>query len=150
MYTNNAVDKALEHWYQMFLTIVDKHTLLKEQCVKIVNQPKWITEEIIHKMAQQDHYKDMGDEDYYRLTRNIIELSKTEYYTTLVVTNQGNSQMLWSYLRELVPKCVKHVSSSLIDSLKKLTDPQEIANKFNDFFTFEQLHSDKNCPKHEI
>ncbi len=39
-------------------------------------------------MAEQDHYKDIGDEDNYRLTRNrvtnMIELSKTEYYTLLV------------------------------------------------------------------
>ncbi len=55
----------------------------------------------------------------------MIELSKLN--TTLVKTNQGNSKQLLSYLRELVPQCVKHV--------KKLTDPQEIADMFNDFFT---------------
>ncbi len=78
-------------------------------------------------MAEHDHYKDIGDEDNYRLTRNrvtkMIELSKTEYYTTFVETNQGNSKKLWNYLRELVTKCVKHVSSSLIGSVKKLTKP---------------------------
>ncbi len=87
------VDKALEHWYQMFLAIVDKQAPLKEKRVKIANQPEWITEETLQKMAERDHYKDIGDEDNYRQTRNrvtnIIELSKTEYYTTLVETNQG-------------------------------------------------------------
>ncbi len=73
-------------------------------------------------------------------------LSKTEYYTTLLEINQGNSKKLWSYLRELVPKCVKHVSSSLIDGVKKLTDPQEIADKFNDFFTSIVL---KYIPEHQ-
>ncbi len=96
------------------------------------------------------HYKDIGDEDIYRQTRNrvtnMIELSKTEYYTTLVETNQGNRNTLWSYIRELVPKCVKHVSSSLINDLKNLTDPQEIANKFNDFFTSIVL---KYIPDHQ-
>ncbi len=106
----------------MFLAIVDKHAQLEEKRVKIANQPEWITEEIPQKMAERDHYKDIGDEDNYRRTRNrvinMIELSKTEYYTTLVETNHGNSKKLWSYLRELVPKCVKHVSSSLIDGVK--------------------------------
>ncbi len=45
-------------------------------------------------MAECDHNTDIGDEDNYRLTRNrvtnMIELSKTEYYTTLIETNQGN------------------------------------------------------------
>ncbi len=108
---------------------------LKKKRVKIANQP----EEILQKVAECDHYKDIGDEDNYRLTRsnvtNMIELSKTEYYTTLVETNQGKSKRLWSHLRELVPKCVIHVSSSPIDGIKILTDPKEIADKFNDFFT---------------
>ncbi len=121
------VDKALEHWYQMFLAIVNKHALLKEKRVKIANQPEWITEKILQKMAERDHYKDIGDEDNYRQTTNsvtnMIELSKTEYYTTFIETNQGNSKNIWSYLRELVPKCVKHVSSRLIDGVNKLTDP---------------------------
>ncbi len=90
-------------------------------------------------MAERDHYKDIGDEDNYTQTRNrvinMIELSKTEYYTTLVETHQGNSKMLWSYLRELVPKCVKHVSFCRIDGVNILTDPQEIADRFNDFVT---------------
>ncbi len=114
------VDKALEDWYHMFLAIINKHISTKR--VKIVNQPEWITKVILQKMAEHDHYKDIGDKYNYRLTRNRVtnmtELSKTDYYTTLVETNQGNSKKLWSYLRELVPKCVKHVSSSLIDSVK--------------------------------
>ncbi len=100
-------------------------------------------------MAEGDHYKYLGDEDNYRLTRNrvnnMIELSKTKCYTTLVETNQGNSKKLWSYLRELVQKCVKHVSSSLIDGVKILTEPQQIA-KFNDFFTSIVL---KYIPDHQ-
>ncbi len=66
----------------MCLAIVDKHAPLKEKCVKIANQPEWITEEILQNMAECDHYKDIGDEDNYRRTRNrvtnMIELSKTE------------------------------------------------------------------------
>ncbi len=73
-------------------------------------------------MAECDHNTDIGDEDNYRLTRNrvtnMIELSKTEYYTTLIETNQGNGKKLWSYLKELVPKCIKNVSSSLINGVK--------------------------------
>ncbi len=45
------------------LAIVDKHGPLKEKRVQIANQPKWITEEILQKMAERDHYKDIGDED---------------------------------------------------------------------------------------
>ncbi len=82
----------------------------KKKRVKIANQPEWITEEILQKRTEHDHCKDIGNEDNYRQTRNrvtnMMELSKTEYYTTLVETTQGNSKKLWSYLKELVPKCV--------------------------------------------
>ena len=82
----------------------------------------------------------------------MITASKTEYYKTLIETNQGNSKKLWQYLRDIIPKCAKQLSSSLIDGTKKLTDPQDIAEKFNDFFTSivlkyipqSQLNSDEN------
>ncbi len=45
------------------LAIVDKHAPLKEKHVKIANQPEWITEEILQKMAERDNYKDICDED---------------------------------------------------------------------------------------
>ncbi len=92
----------------MFLTIVDKHAPLKKKRVKIVNQPEWITEEILNKIAERDHYKEIGDEDNCRLTRNsvtnIIELSKTEYYTTLAATNHGYIKKTLELLKEISSK----------------------------------------------
>ncbi len=64
------------------LAIVDKHAPLKEKRAKIANQPEWTTKEILKKMAECDHYKDIGDVDNYRQTRNrvtnMIELFKTD------------------------------------------------------------------------
>ncbi len=54
--------------------------------------------------------------------------------------------MLWSYLRVCFPKCIKHISSSLIGGVKKLTDPPEIADNFLDFFTSIVL---KYIPDHQ-
>ncbi len=59
-------------------------------------------------MAERDHNNDIGDEDNYRQTTNsvtnMIELSKTEYYTTLVETNQGNSKNALELLKGISPK----------------------------------------------
>ncbi len=43
--------------------------------------------------------------------------------------------MLWDYLIQIVPKDSKQLPSSVKDGDTKLTDPQDIASSFNEFFT---------------
>ena len=137
--TLSDINEALSKWYDMFIDVVNKHAPLKEKRVKKAKQPDWMTDDILKEMSQRDHYKSIGDDVSYRATRNkivdMIQQAKTEYYKTLIEQNQSNSKKLWSYLRELFPKDSKPLPSSIIDDDKKLTDPQDIANSFNEFFT---------------
>ncbi len=65
-------------------------------------------EEILQNMAERDHYKYIGDEDNYTLTRNrvtnMIELSKTEYKTTLVETKSRQQQKAIELLKGISAK----------------------------------------------
>ncbi len=45
--------------------------------------------------------------------------------------------MLWDYLRQIAPKDSKQLPSSVKDDDTKLTDPQDIANSFNEFFYYD-------------
>ncbi len=78
-----------------------------------------------------DHYKDIGDEESYRDSRNrtveIIKRAKTEYYTNVIKQTKSNSKMLWDYLRQIAPEDSKQLPSSVKDGETKLTDAQDIA-----------------------
>ncbi len=90
-------------------------------------------------MSQRDHLKEFGYEKSYCIARNktneLIEKAKTEFYTTLINENHNNSKKLWGYMNELAPKDSKQTPSSLVVDGHKITDPLEIANSFNNFFT---------------
>ncbi len=92
-------------------------------------------------MFQHDHYKEIGDEESYRASRNrtveMIKQAKTEYYTNVIEQNNSNSKMLWDYLRQIAPKESKQLPSSVKDGDTKLTDPQYIVNSFNDLFYYD-------------
>ncbi len=63
----------------------------------------------------------------------MIKQAKTEYYTNVIEQTKSNSKMLWDYLRQIAPEDSKQLPSSVKDGDTKLTDPQDIANSFNEF-----------------
>ncbi len=98
-----------------------------------------MNEDILQHMSQCDHYKEIGDEESYRTSRNrtveMIKQAKTEYYINVIEQNKSNSKMLWDHLRQIAPKDSKQLPSSVKDGGTKFTNPQDIANSFNEFFT---------------
>ncbi len=96
-------------------------------------------EDILQHMFQRDHCKEIGYEESYRASRNrtveMIKQAKTDYYTNVIEQNKSNSKMKSDYLRQIAPKDSKQLPSSVKDSDTKLTDPQDIANRFNYSFT---------------
>ncbi len=80
-------------------------------------------------MSQHDHYKEIGDEESYRTSRNrtveMIKEATTEYYTNVIQQNKSNSKMLLDYLRQIAPKDSKQLPSSVKDGDTKLTDSQD-------------------------
>ncbi len=64
-----------------------------------------------------------------------IPQAKNELYTTLINESKNNSKILLGCMNELSPKDSKQTSSSLLVDVHKITDPLEVANSFNNFFT---------------
>ncbi len=118
----------------MFIDVLDKHAPLREKKVKRNKQPEWMNEDILQHMSKCDHYKEIGDEERYRASRNrtveMIKQAKPECYTNVIEQNKSNSNMLWDYLRQIAPKESKQLPSSVKDGDTKLIDPQDIAKQF--------------------
>ena len=68
----DTADDALDTWYSLFSEVVDKHIPLKQHRVKKVNQPNWLTPEIIDAMKTSDQYKAIGNNFQFKVWRNKV------------------------------------------------------------------------------
>ncbi len=139
IYATDDVDDTLSTWHKLFTDVIDRHLPWREKRVKRQKQPDWMTDDILHKMAQRDHFKSINDTDQYRKSRNecvkMIQESKVAYYKSCIENNQGDSKKLWKYLRELSPKEAKDIPSNIKEGDKIITEPSDICEHFNSFFT---------------
>ena len=84
----DTADDALDTWYSLFSEVVDKHIPLKQHRVKKVNQPNWLTPEIIDAMKTRDYFKAIGNKIEFKAWRNkvvkLIKQSKKLNYEKLI------------------------------------------------------------------
>ena len=138
----DTADDALDTWYSLFSEVVDKHIPLKQHRVKKVNQPNWLTPEIIDAMKTRDYFKAIGNNIEFKAWRNkvvkLIKQSKKLNYEKLIEEGKNQPTTIWKIFNELGAGKRKSDSSSSINSLKignlETDDPAEMANAFNDFF----------------
>ena len=69
-----------------------------------------------------------------KVTRQ-IELTKRDYYNTILTENAHDSSRLWSAIRKLIPKKTKATVQEIKLDEESFTDNFGIANCFNKFFT---------------
>ena len=76
----------------------------------------------------------------YKLLKNELSLmmknSKTEFYRNYFVNHKQNLQKTWKGIKEIVniKNKTMHYPSCINDYDKHITEPAEIAEKFNDYF----------------
>ncbi len=90
-------------------------------------------------LPKRDHFKTLDDEERYQGARNhcvnLVRHAKMTYYKACIDCNKGVSKKLWQNLRDLVPKENKTLPSNLKVGNKIVTDPTEISECFNTFFS---------------
>lgn len=136
------VDDALDTWYSLFTDVIDKHVPLKQHRVKNINQPNWLTPEIIENIKTRDRYKSLGNSEQYKIWRNkvvnLIKKSKKAHYENLVEEGKNKPTTIWKIFSELGAGKQKSESSNLINSVKigntEVDEPIDVANVFNNFF----------------
>ncbi|MCU7801396.1 MAG: hypothetical protein KZQ70_15025, partial [gamma proteobacterium symbiont of Lucinoma myriamae] len=146
----NAND-ALDLFVTFFHSVLNNHAPKKCRRVKRSVQPNWMNSEILDAIKTRDkHHRDKNTEQY-RLWRNkvknLIQRSKTEFYSETINNNHNNPKQLWQNLHDITGKSKDHQTSFINDDEgNPILDPETAANTFNDFFTsvFETFQSDES------
>ena len=139
------IDLAWETWERLFCTVVNKHIPLCHKRIR-KNACPWITDDIVDLMKQRDNVHRaalLSKEDElwrsYRTLKNkvthIIRKGKKEFHCNSIHENRGNSRNIWKCLKHVIPKSNKISPHSLEVDGVSLSEPPEIANAFNKFFT---------------
>ena len=146
MYENP--NSALDFFFNLFETVLNKHAPKKVKRVKHVLQPNWFSAEIAEACKKRDYFHKKQDMDNFKFWRNNVKIlianSKQQYYAQNINDNKRNPKQLWKNLHDLTNKSKKHCTPS-IDKQdgEPILSPQETANSFNDFFisVFEQYNT---------
>ena len=138
--------RAWELWKQSFLAVANFHAPIKKRRVRNCKAP-WLTHEIRQLMQERDRIKRIATvtrdqlkwAEYRRLKNRVnhsIKASKKNYYHSYFEDNVGKAKATWNGINSLLSR-KKSVAfaSKLITGDTVITDPQELSNTFNQYFT---------------
>jgi exonuclease III len=140
------LDCAIELFTNKVLKIANKHAPLNKQKVT-TRRAEWITEEFLKDSKKRDYLKKKASQsksllDWKTFTKQRNKVNrlnsflKKTYVLNKLTENDKNPKKNWKTLKHLVSDSS---SSSTINSLiidnTRVSDKQEIANHFNDFFS---------------
>ena len=137
----NDINEIVEVWNKMFLEIVNKYAPLKSHRIKRKYQPDWLTPQILDCIKERDKCKLNGKMDEYRLLRNkvssMIDTAKKEAYQTKVEKGKDDPRSIWKLFKQfgMSKKGTTKVNNFEIKINNDIiSDDQDIANIFNDYF----------------
>ena len=128
-----------------FLAIAQKHAPLRQRRVKHEHKP-WLTNEIKQLIFHRDYLKRqsvrVSSTDYhtaYKRCKNrvnkLIESTKKDYFKKRL-TNSSNSKESWQAINELLNRKPKPTRvNQIIEDDKIITNNEDIANSFNQYFS---------------
>ena len=144
---SNSADESYDKFISSFCTLYDKHL---PKCKKKVSKRReikpWITPGIIKSIKTRNKlYKIFikqpteGNKNKYTKYRNklthVIRSSTKKYYSDKFNSCKNNIKNTWRTINEILGKSKKtSPPSHFNDSTSKITDPIQIASKFNQFF----------------
>ena len=136
---DNASD-ALDYFTNLFNSVLNKHAPKKKQRVKKSKQPNWINPEILSAIKKRDSFHKDKNMEQYCLWRNkvktLIQSSKSNFYSESISNNHNNPKQLWQNLHDVTNLSTKQQISFINDENgNPMLDPDDTANKFNNFFT---------------
>jgi hypothetical protein len=149
----NDPEKAFTEFMKLFMDIYDAKFPIKRKQNKTridKNKSPWMTRCILKSVRNKNKlYKSfLNNPDnrnrqkyikYKNKLNHIIKLSKKTYYEEQLIKHKQNPKMMWKTLNELLNKPTKNtkLSKTFLESNSSNTiiEPEEIVNKFNDYFT---------------
>ena len=150
----NDANHSTQKFMDTFNGLLDKYMPLrkiKQQEFKQKYKP-WISDEILNKIkyknsifkkyvkcknADRKHQLFLEYKHEKNLVTHMTRISKKDYYHRYFTNHKNNLQKIWKGIKEIINIKSKNIDhpTSLLDGDKVITDPTEMANKFNNFFT---------------
>ena len=142
--TLNEVEKAIQLFNALFLSVADRHAPLRKFSVGATKAP-WIDSELRENMRKRDELKKAaidvkGTEKWleYCVMRNKVtklnRQKKKVYYQNKIQERKNDGNRLWKTLNEIMGKAKNATLSFIEVNGFFLTKPKDIANHFNDHF----------------
>ncbi|KAK6182000.1 hypothetical protein SNE40_009773 [Patella caerulea] len=136
----NDIETALPAFYDLFLTVLNKHAPIKTRRVKYHTQPPWFNDEIKDARKKRDYYKMIGNDTLYKQWRNktkkLIEQAKTDHVKDIII-NKKDNKTIWQYLNSLQGK--SSLGPNYPQTIEyhdfKTSDPTQITEFMNEYFT---------------
>ncbi|CAB4008241.1 Hypothetical predicted protein [Paramuricea clavata] len=146
-------------WKERFLAVADMHAPQITRKVKNEHIP-WITPRIKDRIHNRDFLKKQAVKygskcahEAYKKARNevvkIVKNAKANYYMQAFSNCEANPKKMWKKVNELTNRNVKSTNiNEISDDGNIVTEPGEIANIFNIFFTDIGPKLAKDLPEH--
>ena len=151
---SNDVNKAYNSFLSTINNLLDKYApekKLNKKEYKLSLKP-WITQGIQTSIKLRDKFykkyineknltlKTLLHSKFKTYRNNLVELikkSKNNYYKYFFESNKLNLKNVWKGINSIINNKSKNSPSPtcIIDNNKTITDPKQIANSFNNFFT---------------
>jgi len=143
------VSEAWNAFKDIFLNVADEHAPLRTKTARENNRPApWMTDTVKNMMGRRDaarrkaiRTKDVQDWDTYRSLRNqttsIIRKEKKSHFATAVSEAKGDQSLMWKIINSFTgkSKSTKRVQKLLRADNTSMSDPGEMAQEFNGYFT---------------
>ena len=145
VFNETNINIAYENFINKFLYHYNKRIpLVRTKITKKKNRTPWITRGILRSITTRNRlYKkalqSRSNSDFikYKQYRNkltaIIRLSRKLYYSNKIETNKSNTNSIWNIVKDIFGK-KKHVNTNITVNGREVTNPNESANLFNDYF----------------
>ena len=156
--TLNEVEKAIQLFNELFLSVADRHAPLRKFSVGATKSP-WIDSELRESMRKRDELKKAAMDvkgiekwqEYCVMRNKVTKLNRKKkkvYYQNKIQERKNDGNRLWKTLNEIMGRAKNTTSSFIEVNGFFLTKSKDIANNFNDHFLdkVDKLRKDTGSP----
>ena len=138
-------NKALEIWYDIFISVLDKHAPIRTRRVKQANMPPWITPELIKATELKKELKVNKKSKEFKVQRNLVKKlvrKAKKTFLNSVIENKNDIRSIWKAL-----KIITSNGSISSRDLPENINPEILNNHF--ISVSDSLITESNSDKYE-
>lgn len=153
VYIQSDPNEALQVWYDTFTSVLDKHGPMVTKRVKHIQQPKWMTSEILEAIKKRQSFKANKMFTEYRKQRNVVKYlimkAKKNFYNSILSSSSTDHRKVWQCIKSLDPQKESANGPTVIEHQGQVFhNTRGIATTLNEHFTKEH-GSIPNCSKNK-